>query len=579
MKRLRVYVEKVASKYEEYEEEVDETKKAAFYKAYEELKDIRDNLKLSLDLEKGLAVGEIRQIDRREKVGFDHFARCILNVALQKSPGEVFDFQRSWWDTRETECQKLYVRSCYVTLFQECEKVRAGGGVFLLTGTPGTGKSGFGLYAVIQFLRKGELVWYKRNEEDSVVFVGSGRAKLELNKAFPEHTFEVRRVYTIPGTFESKLESITSIIRVHDPASNKPVSLRGQYFEIIVSSPNKTKLVEVEKSPLTEKYYMPLWSLPELEQVGEFHALDRYDIFRRFRYCGGVPRAITLKDTRSESPDPMKWKKVIEEACSVTTLEDCRTFFVSSIKGKMSFRVVHMRPSDDLRSFTYRLASREVVSVLISKFDRLSFSDVDWIVTACKGESFLQSLRGDILEKRWHGSLAEGGSFEGLVLGKTSRGSQRFTSHEPYSLILPSMSTFVFTSLDKLAKLDVNCYYQPRTRIHETIDSFAVLSGTVDKTKKKYIVLLFQMTVSRKHGLKSNGYRKLPDLFKAFLQDDFEPFFVFVSEKDKITTAQPILSDGENVAMEDDPAWKVEQVVLQMKNEHDLLSDLFVFDT
>lgn len=129
-------------------------------------------------------------------------------------------------------------------------------------------------------------------------------------------------------------------------------------------------------------------------------------------------------------------------------------------------------------------------------------------------------------------------------------------------------------------KEDVNCYYQPQTRIHETIDSFALLSGgTVDRIKKKYIVLLFQMTISRKHGLKSAAYRKLRDLFKAFLQDDFEPFFVFVSEKDKITTAQPIHSDGERVAMENDPGWEVEQVVLHMKNECDLLSELFDSDT
>jgi len=48
----------------------------------------------------------------------------------------------------------------------------------------------------------------------------------------------------------------------------------------------------------------------------------------------------------------------------------------------------------------------------------------------------------------------------------------------------------------------------------------------------------------------------------VFLKDELEPIFVIVSEKEKTTTAQPILSDGERAAMKDDFGWEVEQVVL-----------------
>ena len=123
----------------EYEDEKDENKKQRLFSEYNEWKEQRDSLKQTLHFVDGTN-RRILPIRDSENVRFEHFASRILEVALSSSANEqVYDFRRVWWDNRDANCQKLYVRDCYRKLFEQCMKIRKENGVFLLMGTPGTG--------------------------------------------------------------------------------------------------------------------------------------------------------------------------------------------------------------------------------------------------------------------------------------------------------------------------------------------------------------------------------------------------------------------------------------------------------
>src|SRR5690349_14477590 len=89
---------------------------------------------------------------------------------------------------------------------------------------------------------------------------------------------------------------------------------------------------------------------------------------------------------------------------------------------------------------------------------------------------FVKGLRGEILEKRWHGSLCEGGIFHGLCLGITYRNDRlRVASRQKISVSIPELHLKQFSNVSSITSLDVNCYYQPPPRCFPTFDSFAVV--------------------------------------------------------------------------------------------------------
>jgi hypothetical protein len=107
-------------------------------------------------------------------------AFCMaLNREIQKDVVDEFNFEMSWWNSGSTgSAQKLWVRDCYRSLFDDCLQCKEDGRMkFVFEGTPGTGKSGFGLYCVIRFVRAGHLVWYRYKTHAPILFVGSDDAK------------------------------------------------------------------------------------------------------------------------------------------------------------------------------------------------------------------------------------------------------------------------------------------------------------------------------------------------------------------------------------------------------------------
>lgn len=505
---------------------------------------------------------QVAAVPKSTEVGFQYFASRLLEIAQEMTDSDVYDFKKYWWDSKETACQKLYVRGCYKTLLSNCLDHRRSvpNGIFLLSGTPGTGKSGFGLYAVIQLVRQKQLVWYKHKGDVTMIFTG-GREGLEsLKKVWPKKSFVIGQVYAMKGEEEDRLKDVDGIIRVHDPVSDKSVDLSGSFFEIIVSSPDELKLKDVENSPVCITFYSPLWTQEELTKIADFHGLSGHEMsVTRYRWCGGVPRLLAKPD----------YEGFIRGKCGKATLTGLQGFFSSDRKGSLPTQVIHMVASGDMKSQEYKLGSEEITKILIQKTDHFNELDIAWFVRGCKGEPFVQVLRGKVMERRWHELLSEGGKFSGLHLGTTTKNSKSRMVSISLAVLIPltKREIFRFDSLDELNSISTKFYYLPLKRNQAMFDSFALVSNNKvfsSPGSKTSVLVAFQMTVGTRHGISTVGYDELHELASRFKSQIDRIVVVFVSEVGGLNMVQSVNVSKSKVADASHDAWKCQQYVIHL---------------
>ena len=433
--------------------------------------------------------------------------------------------------------------------------------IFIFTGTPGTGKSGFGLYTVIRLVSDGHLVWYKRKQFESVVFVGSPAGGTELEEIFGV-PFQNRTVYRFSDRDEAKLEGIDSIVRVYDPISDSVVHLRGAFFDIIISSPVKLNLREAQKSPFSKTFYSPIWNRDELYEIANFHGVrSLVFVYARFNWCGGVPRLLAHPD----------YQNIIKEQLRTVTLTDIKEFLSQGVKGSLPTELIHLVSNDDFTAYEYRLASKEVAKHFVDQVDTLKTADVDWFIRGCQGVPFIQALRGKVLELRWHEILRSHGDFEGLKLGTTSRSARRKPSSTVFQISLDQHTEHIFGNLEDLKEFRQTVYYRPQSKIFSCIDAFVredpkVFGIDAGTNENPFVVAAFQMTVSTSHGLNRTGLEKLAEFFSN-ITGYVTIVIVFVVESNSIFNSPQPIFDGNHVLGDSNhPAWGYEQYTININD-------------
>lgn len=94
------------------------------------------------------------------------------------APNEMIDFKHNipFLGNFRKGSGKLFVRPCYIALHATIRGLLESGDQFVITGTPGIGKSFFGLFVLAKLVNEGQTVFY-HNECGFYVFSDDGETR------------------------------------------------------------------------------------------------------------------------------------------------------------------------------------------------------------------------------------------------------------------------------------------------------------------------------------------------------------------------------------------------------------------
>ena len=341
----------------------------------------------------------------------------------------------------------------------------------LVRGTPGIGKTHFGLFLLLYYARQNATVVYQNGPMNTC------------------YLFSPTVVYTSQGVevgvFGEHLKGDT--IYLVDSFTPNIATVRS----ILLTSPRKGIWDDFYKH--STSLFMPIWSWDEMELLRSllYPSLGTTQVKEKYDRWGGVPRYVL-----EFFGDEEKQKK-LDAVINSSDLEMIEKA-VGETDGAQgtSHLLVHMVVLDDstFQSKTHRFASDYVCK---SVFDRLLQGQREKFVAFLRGIRDLGEaggMRGHMFEPWAHKLLLQGGKFQVRNLRTGDRDT----------LTLPGLQLKQFESLNDVADCDKSTYCVPVSKRFEAIDSFI-------KPDK-----VFQMTVSKTHPCKMRG---LEDVVKILNHD------------------------------------------------------------
>ncbi|CAG8580043.1 2290_t:CDS:2, partial [Ambispora leptoticha] len=396
---------------------------------------------------------------------------------------------------------KLLIRNCYLQLFELIETNRKSNGPAsagcTITGTPGIGKTYFGLY----------LLFYIRYNYPEVTIVWQCNEKI-CYRFLPNDNVQKGDI----NLFDRTLDSPNDFLLVDEQA----LTFKYKAYMIQLTSPKGERFKEAVKWPGFTKYFMPLWELEEitalwtlqyknkkygqdeeftLELFGEL--LDRW---------GPIPRSVLLKW------NDMSYQQNYQQSINVVNLEDC----INSIDKSgmptdtISGRLVYLDPDPEFASAVYRVASPRVFNRVIQEYEIRTKRNARDLIMSSHEFPKIAGFRRNMFEDFAHRALQNGGTFRVRCLnGDNSEINERN---------IKEMECNWFTTLNEARK---EYYNRPKSKTFASINSFSLDNKTLD---------LYQITISENHSLKKKGLNDL-DRLLPWRKDvnDFNLYFVVPS--------------------------------------------------
>ena len=386
----------------------------------------------------------------------------------------------------------LYIRDSYEKLWKMIwEHERAV--KFLVTGSPGTGKTLFLRYVMYRLAFAGVPIILQMSTNTSNLFLGENVYRC---KGYPDH-------YGILSSEDTWY--IVDSLEIEDVAAHS----------LMVSSPEVQKFKQYRKYRLYQEYYMPTWSLEELLTVGaRLWSLSEQEIKERFYFAGGIPRHIC--------DDWTLYKKLALQKIASLTLEnfprgrDCtQDGFGAPGQSHMIFSV-EVEVDVDVTDRPFEKCHLQFCSLEVERLAYERMKQNYW--TAMKV----------LLNRDYHCMECHpvGGLWEAVCVDHIS--SSEFVSENLGTGVrsVKSLHGLKMKHFEKLEEVSRGPpgIYKPFAR------NFCAVDLIVKKSEKE--VLGIQMTMASRHGISKKGMVKLVGLFGKevyghyFLirEKDFEDF-------------------------------------------------------
>jgi hypothetical protein len=320
----------------------------------------------------------------------------------------------------------LFVRPCYEQLWQRIQQEikaddqdRASKRRFLVTGTPGLGKSYFLFY----------VLWQLRQMENRL-----GTFPVYIDSHFSS---QGQQMWRFCG------DSVALVDRVDiddkkayylvDPGHSKTSPLFCSGITIIAASPKhvETSLHEwIKETP--SQYYMPIWTTTEIMACRSicFPDTPTKTVMELIDICGPVPRWVL----QNANDDP---KAIIDKALGSAGITSPQELFKSLAAGdkfaEISNKLLHYTVDENFKQVGVCFASAYIQNYLTAAYvDSQTQALVNFLrVSAGMGD--LAALRGPLFESFAHPVLVKGGKFKQrkLSLTRSEGGDQGELKDEP----------------------------------------------------------------------------------------------------------------------------------------------------
>lgn len=392
---------------------------------------------------------------------------------------------------------RFLVRSAYEELienFNECSEVFR---KWVVTGTPGIGKTFFSAYFMwIAACQRKSVVWEPSGAEE-IYLMTSDRIQVAEKNAltFNPYLNEKNTVYIVDG---------------HTPRNVTA-------WTLLVTSPKRDIYHHYTKSAISSRVFMRPWDHDELQRCRlELYERGRYRasqsvMDRLFEWYGGVPRYVLQHASimlaipgATENSVVEKLVRDLKEAVSSHKLSDLQNSFKDEISdGPFSHRILHIWPGSLNGKLVWSSSSLAWASVKIQhyvaeQYALQLFEDLRlFIDIASMPEA--GSFRGVLYESYAHYILRRGGAFRvRRLLGPDQHSNQQNNNiNDSSSINFPVAELKTFRQLDQVDMACTEAYWQPLVRNLRSIDSM------------RGLVNFFQITTSTHHPIIAAGQEAL----------------------------------------------------------------------
>jgi hypothetical protein len=414
------------------------------------------------------------------------------------------------YDFSEEMKSRIYIRESYkemydiiMTMHQMKDAVKRRN-KFLITGTPGIGKSLFALYFIKRYLDENNYCApfaFQRNKEKADIITSNG----DVYKGVP---YDIYRS-------EKNLPFFCDAIDKFEPDGPSVPKLM-----IVTSSPDDSRFKEYAKSNSVVKLTMPVWSIEELSEMYDLFELERmhervidikfqnivkkqslYDVY------GGVPRSI-------QSQDGEKMIDALKKKGSIVA----NNFFVGNeTLGtgpdiENSYTLAHLVPptdEDGICNYFRKeavIASRFAIDAIIKTYNIEIFTM--W-------KNYLKASGTGGIDAATQGRIFEWIFFEKLPaklilypLNEKGSSTEKIISEVTETVEIPTLKNLFDTTKD-VKNWTSNVLNIPISSTLESGDAFFI-QGTKSSSK----LYILQLTVGKKHAsIKAKGLLNIVKFF------------------------------------------------------------------
>ncbi|CAG8676130.1 16323_t:CDS:2 [Funneliformis mosseae] len=413
----------------------------------------------------------------------------------------------------EVSTMEIYNRGCY-DYFRKFILNNKSHNRFLITGNPGIGKTYFGRLMLVELLQSKKPVLI--DCKDCTLYIDPQGVSFKVNS----EEYKLLAKNETWCIIDGKKPQVS-----HDWTEGK---------FIMVSSPKREIIADFDK-PRCETLYMPTWNEDELLKCWDnlyVNKITKEEIKTKFDLCGGIPRWIFDSKMSCE-----KIRNMIVSASASQSIDSCiidsqaKLFFGHEFSHKII--QIHTNLEDTENPYTDSIclfASKFAGNKCLDQLKKHKKEELRTFIESARNMKEMSALRGQLFELISHEILRRGGKFS--VRKLTTKGTEPKVFEEFDSDLEEKFFWSIDEIKDDIQKGQKN-YYRPNSDTFESIDSYV------------YPNKMFQVTVSRRHGVKQDGLRAI----KKVLDEDSDINIYFVLPKDifeNFKTKQSYENKGDN---------------------------------
>lgn len=392
----------------------------------------------------------------------------------------------------------IFVRECYSKIFDLIfNQPTPTSKCVYISGSPGIGKSIFGLYIIHRFLTDTKMQRFKYIAYDigheHLWFYSRERKKIEQKNS----SFLLNAEYLDASNF----------IYIADGYRMDPIRIPVCVF-IYISSPQMYSKTNLHKR-IISTFYMPVWSLDEILACNELmYHVNNKGVERLFSYYGGVPRYLLEELTNEQSAEKLisELQDLVKKHATASLLDFAiNQDICSDINFRLMYYVVNV---ENFSEVTITFASTYIRDQFLRSLEKTSRQNIKRFVSYFADIPSLNLIREIMFELVSHDVLSEGGDFK----------HEQFSVDTTWKFIkIAKSEAYSYQTLQDLEKLAaiktqaelLSFYFKPVNKTNGSFDSFM------------FPRTFYQMTVSSTHSFEfTKDMLDIVKLMRRLFPDD-----------------------------------------------------------